>query len=133
MEDLSRLASGAAERGWYGYWFHRRLLARRLRPVFQISYFRMARESETGSVPIRLTIDRGLRAQRREDVRFDNAATGIQLSENQPILELKFRHEMPALFTRLMEEFSLSPEPVSKYRLAAAALAITEPLELQPQ
>jgi len=133
MEDLSRLASNAPERGWYGYWFHRRLLARRLRPVFQISYRRMARESETPFGPIRLTIDQALRAHRIEDTQFDNGVSGIELSENQKILELKFRHEMPVLFIRLMEEFSLSPEAVSKYRLAAAALAIAGPLELQPQ
>lgn len=122
VDDLNRLACSNAERGWNGYWFHRRLLARQLRPVCQISYRRMARESETSSGPLRLTLDRDLRAHRPDGLRFDNIAKGIALSENQLILELKFRHEMPALFIRFIGEFRLRPEAVSKYRLAAAAL-----------
>ncbi len=38
------------------------------------------------------------------------------------ILELKFRHHMPAVFKRLVEEFALAPAPASKYRLSMAAL-----------
>jgi len=122
LNDLSRLTASGAERGWNGYWFHRRLLARRLRPVCQISYRRMARVNATSSGVIRLTLDQGLRAQRTAELRFENDSRGIPLSENLPILELKFREEMPEVFSRLMEEFRLSPQTISKYRLAAAAL-----------
>jgi len=128
--DLSRLAqgiteSGGAERGWNGYWFHRRLLARQLRPVCQIAYRRLARVTETGSGPLRLTVDQEMRAHRIDHLRFEHGAPGILLSEKQPILELKFRQAMPELFAQLIEEFHLSPATVSKYRLAAAALGIS--------
>ena len=126
IDDLSRLSYANAERGWNGYWFHRRILARRLRPVCQVSYSRLARVTETQTGPLRLTMDRELLAHRTGDLRFDHGAKGIALSETQPILELKFRLEMPALFNRLIEEFSLSPATVSKYRMAAAALGISE-------
>jgi hypothetical protein len=46
------------------------------------------------------------------------------------ILELKYRVEMPALFRHLVEEFALEPAPVSKYRLAAAALGLAAPEQL---
>lgn len=133
IDDLSRLAhgiieSGEAESGWNGYWFHRRLIARQLRPVCQISYRRLARVTETGSCPLRLTLDRELRAHRTESLRFDTGATGIALPEKQLILELKFRRAMPALFNQLIDEFGLSPATVSKYRLAAAALGMAEPV-----
>jgi len=38
------------------------------------------------------------------------------------IVELKFTHEMPAIFKHLVEEFDLQTRAVSKYRLAMVAL-----------
>src|SRR6266568_1574161 len=43
LDDLNRLGESAPDRGWAGYWYHRRLRARRLNPVCQISYRRTAR------------------------------------------------------------------------------------------
>ncbi len=124
MEDLSHLESPAPERGWGGYWFHRRILARQLRPVCQISYLRMARVTQTSCGPLRLTLDRELRAHRTDSLRFafDRNEKTFALSERQPILELKYRQEMPPLFAGLIAEFGLTTKTVSKYRLAAAAL-----------
>jgi hypothetical protein len=46
---------------------------------------------------------------------------------DQIILELKFRYGMPALFKYLVEEFALTPQPFSKYRLAVAVLDLAPP------
>jgi hypothetical protein len=47
------------------------------------------------------------------------------------ILEMKFRVDMPAVFKALVEEFSLNPARVSKYRssIVALGLASEPPLE----
>jgi hypothetical protein len=62
LDELERLAAESPERGWPGFWFHRRFLARRLEPVCKISYHRAARVAMTGHGPIRLTLDENLRA-----------------------------------------------------------------------
>ena len=43
------------------------------------------------------------------------------------IVEFKFRVTMPAVFKRLAEEFGLSSEPVSKYRMSVGALGVLTP------
>jgi len=73
--------------------------------------------------PIRLTLDENLRALPGAGL-WLSRQQGTCLLENQNILELKFRCEMPVQFKYLVEEFALNPQPVSKYRLAAAALGL---------
>ena len=126
LTELGRLSDADAQKGWNGYWFHRRILARQLRPICQISYLRLARVTHTEAGPLRLTMDQELRANRTEAMLFDHGTSTVPLSEKNPILELKFRNEMPALFHKLVKEFSLSPAPVSKYRLGVAALGISD-------
>jgi hypothetical protein len=38
---------------------------------------------------------------------------------------MKFRIAMPMLFTRMIEEFGLQAQPVSKYQLALTELGVT--------
>ena len=57
---------------------------------------------------------------------FHKNANYTPRAEHHRILELKFRHTMPSLFTELVEEFGLKATTVSKYRLAAAGLGISE-------
>jgi len=123
LDELARLAGAEPERGWPGFWFHRRFLARNLGPVCQISYHRTARVAMTRYGPIRLTLDENLRALRAGGLCFGEDA-GTLLSQDSIILELKFRYEMPVLFKYLAEEFALNPQRISKYRLAAAALGL---------
>ena len=123
FDELARLANADPEPGWAGYWFHRRLLARGLGPRCQISYHRTARIAMTRYGPTRLTLDENLRALPAAGLWFSEQK-GTCLLENQIILELKFRCEMPVLFKYLVEEFALNPQPVSKYRLAAVALGL---------
>lgn len=122
LDELGRLAAAEPETGWAGRWFHQRLLARRLRPVCQIAYGRTARVAPTSYGPIRLTLDEGICALPAADLRFNDTNESASLLERHVVLELKYRFEMPALFKLLIEEFALNPQPVSKYRLAAAAL-----------
>jgi len=123
LDELERLINACPERSWAGYWFHRRMLARGLEPICQISYHRTARIALTQYGPIRLTLDEHLRALPAAGVWFSEQ-NGTCLLEHQNILELKFRCEMPVLFKYLVEEFALNPQPVSKYRLAAIALGL---------
>ncbi len=122
VEDLSLLAESHSPK-WSGRWFRRRLCARALRPVCEISYRRLARVglSETGQ-PIRLTLDDQLKATRVEGLSFAAPGSADALPQIQAILELKFQRQIPAVFTRLIETFGLAPSPVSKYRSAAVAL-----------
>ena len=129
LDELKRLGDNEPERGWAGFWYHQRLLARRLNPVCRISYRRTARVSMTGYGPIRLTLDDDIRALDANGLVFDGDKEGIRLTEEQIIIELKYHCEMPVLFKLLVEEFALNPQPISKYRLAAVALGlVTEPI-----
>ncbi len=123
LDELERLSEPEAVRDWAGYWFHRRLLARGLNPVCQISYRRTARVAMTAYGPIRLTLDDNLCALPLAGMRFSNE-TGAPLMNDQIILELKFRYGMPAMFKYLVEEFALVPVAFSKYRFAATALRL---------
>ena len=122
--ELVNLTTAEPSPGWKGAWYQRRLLARRMSPVCQISYCRTARVSMTAHGPIRLTVDRGVRALPAEGLVFRGTEDGARVSAHHDIVELKFRSETPLLFKRLVEEFSLTPHPVSKYRLAVAALGL---------
>lgn len=124
VDALERLAASDPYAGWLeGYWFHRRLLARRLRPVCQISYLRTARLAQSATGPIRLTLDEDLRSVPVSDFAFAGDAAGTALGPTHCILELKYRTAIPALFKELLSRFALEPEPFSKYRLAAAHYA----------
>ena len=119
--DLTRLAAGP-DSDWAGYWFERRIDARGMSPTCQVTYQRMALMGESGDGPIRLTLDEGLCTSEIEGPAFRPDAGGIPLLESQAVLEMKFRVAMPAVFKELLKEFRLSPQPVSKYRLAVPAL-----------
>jgi hypothetical protein len=127
VEELSRLHSPEADAGWEGFWYHQRLLARSLQPICQISYQRIARVAMTPFGAIRLTVDRAIRTVPLTSVGFNDAGEGTLLSEDEAIVELKFRMGIPVLFKELIENFALSPKRISKYRLAAAALGLVEP------
>jgi hypothetical protein len=74
--------------------------------------------------PIRLTLDHNIRALAAPETKFDPVSEGMRLSEDKIVLELKYRFQMPAIFKALAEQFSLVPEPISKYRMAAKALGL---------
>ena len=119
--EMRRLEGNEADDRWIGRWFHRRLLARRLRPVCQVTYDRMARVVSTAEGVVRLTLDGNLRATLVDEPAFVEDA-GEQFLAGQNILELKYHARVPAVFRRLIEEFRLKPQTASKYRLATAAV-----------
>jgi hypothetical protein len=122
--ELPRLANGLPDPAWVGYWFGRRLLARQLLPICQIRYHRTARVSMTPQGPIRLTIDRELFALRTSEYGVMERGGWVSLLPDRCILELKFRCVMPDLFKGILEQFSLKPQPVSKYRLSIQAFGL---------
>ena len=130
IEELDRLAAVEPDDQWSGYWYHRRLLARRLRPVCQITYSRTARFSMTPAGPIRLTMDDAVRTVPVDGLEFRSLHEGVTLAKNQIIIELKYCRETPVLFKRMIDEFALTPQSLSKYRLAAAALGLVKPIEI---
>ncbi len=125
VDQLPRLQHRSADSEWHAYWFHQRILMRRLHPVCQVTYRRMARLAMTDYGPIRLTLDDGVLALPVEGPAFATGA-GVPVVPDRMILELKFRVEMPAVFRQLVETFTLRPERLSKYRLAVEALGRTE-------
>jgi len=132
METLPRLKGPTAATDWPGFWFHRRLLGRQLHPVCQISYVRTARVGMAEGQPIRMTLDRNLKATTQVMHPFDNRDDGTPLLEQSWILELKYRHALPALFKRLITELAPAPQRVSKYRLAVTALGLAAPAAPSP-
>ena len=123
LGELERLTGGVPRPDWAGCWYHQRLQLRQLSPVCQISYDRTARVAMTQYGAIRLTLDEDLRTRQADGFCF-SAPGGTPICTDQVILELKFRFATPALFKYLVEEFALTPQSLSKYRLAATALGL---------
>jgi hypothetical protein len=121
LEGLQRLGEPEADRGWEGYWFHRRILTRGLKPLVQVSYDRTARCGSAPMGPIRLTIDTNLRVLPLPDRAF-LPGVGLPLIGGQCILELKYVQDVPVVFKQLVERYAISPGRVSKYRLGLGAL-----------
>jgi hypothetical protein len=122
LTALDRLATADLDVSWEGHWFHRRIVSRRLQPVCQVTYHRVARVLGHEGETIRLTLDSNLAAQPSKRTGFAHPA-GVPFMHDRVILELKFRGGLPAMFRRLVEEFRLNPEPASKYRMGLAAFS----------
>jgi hypothetical protein len=125
-EDLALLGEERSYSEWSGDWFRRRVRLRHLRPVCQVTYERVARAGELDGQSVRLTVDRQIRCARAEGLSVTEVTEGIPLLAGEAILELKFARVMPQAFKELLRELSLSPGPVSKYRLAVQACGLTE-------
>ena len=132
IDDLAVLGSKAPSWGkkWDGAWFGNRLATRRLGPVCQVTYDRMARLAATPYGIARLTLDSNVRAWPTDGFEFQTGGPQPVLA-GRVILEMKFRMDMPAVFKALVEEFRLNPSPLSKYRssMIALGLATTPPQE----
>jgi hypothetical protein len=121
LVTLYRLTQ-APDPAWPGHWFHRRLAARGLMPVCQVAYQRMARTAIRDGALLRLTLDSDVRARALKDIRF-HRPSGVSITNERAILELKYAGPAPALFKDVVERFGLTAQPASKYRLGVAALA----------
>ena len=131
-DDLDVLEDDQPVDGWAGAWFHERLRVRRLQPLVQVSYSRIARMMEGTFGPVRLTVDDQLQAGRAFDFEFRNA-TGHPVLHDRAIVEIKFRRALPSKFKALIDTQRLVPARISKYRLAQDALrpnAVPSPIRL---
>lgn len=132
LGDVARLhAPIPSLHGWTGEWFAHRLAARRLEPVCQVAYDRMARVLPSPHGLARLTVDSGLRARPAHHFEFETPEYS-QVLQGAEILELKFVIALPSAFKALLAEFGLSPMQVSKYRLSMEALGLI-PVAAQSQ
>lgn len=109
---------------WPSLWFRRRLSRLHLGPTALLSYQRVARVGWLGGEPLRVTLDRGLRARAAAGHAVPAPLDGSDLFAGGAVLEVKFRDALPAAFRRLLEERRLTPVGFSKYRFAAAALGL---------
>lgn len=121
IATLDCLAQAELDPVWPGYWFHRRIVARKLRPVCQVSYRRMARSLVLEGHVARLTLDTDLQARPLSDVQFLRPS-GTSITDGRSILELKFVGPAPSLFRSLVQHFVLDSQSVSKYRLGLASI-----------
>jgi hypothetical protein len=123
LEALPRVIDPAVDADWPGHWFYRRVTARRLRPVCQVGYLRMARVAMRNGEQVRLTLDSDLVALPPGNAPFPSAhgLTAAEALPGRQILELKYRCAPPAIFLQLIEEFALRPQTASKYRLGVVA------------
>lgn len=122
LDALQRVGEPVTDPAWAGYWFHRRLLFRGLRPLVQISYDRTARLSVIDGDPVRFTMDTNLRVLPMPDRAF-LPGMGFPVIAHQAIVEMKYRRQPPAVLRQAVEHFRLMPVAISKYRLGFDALA----------
>jgi VTC domain len=121
FDDLGVLQDPEIVSGWAGTWFQRRLRVRRLQPLVQVSYRRMARVMDGAHGTVRLTVDEQLRTLPALDFEF-RADSGRPVLADRAIVEIKFRKSLPAKFKELIETHRLVPARLSKYRLAQDAM-----------
>jgi hypothetical protein len=126
VDALHRFEAPHLVHGWFGEWFHRRLLVRQLRPVCEISYRRVARTLNSPGSMVRLTLDAALRAKAIDQTQFSQAP-GVSFLDSHSVLELKYQMPLPAVCRRLVEEFALDTQQASKYRLGMAAVRAGSP------
>jgi VTC domain len=124
LDDFRRIDGTEPDPSWYGYWFHRRLVARRLQPLVQVSYDRTARLGISRYGKVRMTIDFDLRVLPLPDRAF-LPGMGLPLLEGQNIIELKYCVELPAVFQDLISRFALETQVVSKYRAGLSLLGLS--------
>lgn len=122
--EFERLEGSTPDRDWAGYWFHRRLLRRRLRPLVQVSYVRTARTFMSSHGPVRMTMDFDLRVLPLPDRAF-LPGTGLPLLEGKHVVEVKYCVALPALFRQLVEQFTLQQQPMSKFRAGLGLLGLS--------
>jgi hypothetical protein len=124
LEDFRQIERHDPDPSWYGYWFHRRLLARRLKPLVQVSYVRTARLGSSPHGKVRMTIDFDLRVLPLPDGSF-LPGTGLPLMDAYNIIEVKYCVRLPEVFERLIKDFDLQPQAVSKYRAGLGLLGLS--------
>src|SRR5690349_4266593 len=124
LDSLPRLEQSVVQpdgQARAGERFERRLRIRRLHPVCQLSYHRIARAIASGTGVARLTLDRDLRVAPITAASLD-AAEGFPVLAHRAVLDLKYPGGLPAIVRQLVEQFALEPCTASKHRHGMAVL-----------
>jgi hypothetical protein len=121
---LDRLGGPAPLEEAPAAWFHRRVARRGLVPTARLSYLRTAFVGRDPREPSRLTLDDAVVTDAEGAWRVTPSSNGVELLAGQQVLELKYRHAMPATFKDLVARHALVPRVISKYRFAVAALGL---------
>lgn len=121
IEMVECLNSPTLIEGWSGEWFHRRFLLRKLRPVCQVSYHRMARVIMCAEGLARFTLDSQLRAVAIDRAQY-SSEPGPAFLDGRVVLELKYQGHLPVVYRHLVEDLALNTGSASKYRLGMVAL-----------
>lgn len=121
VEDLARLTGNNGAGSWFGH----RLMQCGFRPVCQIAYDRVAYVAISMPAPLRITFDRNVATVPSNVAEFAETH-GVAVLPGQTIMELKFAEQIPDIFQRLIEDFGVAPQSISKYRLAVDALGLAE-------
>jgi len=128
-DELQRVADMPAEPDWDGYWFARRVALRRLQPIAQLSYDRVARVGMSLAGPVRMTVDTNMRVLPQRGLGFLSDC-GQRFLERACVVEVKYRESLPGLFRELAETFGLRVQKISKFRTGLRALDY--PLRREP-
>ena len=107
------------------------MLARELGVVCQVAYDRTALVYSNGHGPIRMTLDRNVRAVAHGGLAFRSLAVEPSLIGDNGILELKFYRALPPVFEEMIGQFSLTACPISKYRIALNHLQLAPDAQAQ--
>ena len=124
LDDFRLIETNEPNPNWYGYWFHRRLIARRLEPLVQVSYVRTARLGSSPHGKVRMTIDFDLRVLPLPDRAFI-PGTGLPLMPAHNVIEVKYSKQLPDIFKDVISQFALKTQPISKYRAGLALLGLS--------
>jgi hypothetical protein len=114
--EVADLAAPSLNGEWAGEWFHSQLLEKRLRPVCQVAYERVAYLGTADGGTVRLTFDRNIRGVLAKEWQLHAVHDATPLLPERVVCEFKFRNAMPALFKGIVADLALTPTPVSKYR-----------------
>ncbi len=122
--ETSKLGAGQVEPDWIGAWFHDRLQRRALKPTMQVRYQRIALMGMDSTGPIRITVDSQLQCMPIVNFEFHRWDNPLSPVEDRCVLELKFRANIPEAFQKLVQEFQLQSQSMSKYRKSIEACGL---------
>ena len=121
LGDLERLGAMDPDPKWPGYWFYRRINTRKLRPLIQFSYDRVARVGNASHGPFRMTVDTNLQVLPMPAEAF-LLGVGMPVLTDKIIVEMKYCEQLPAVLKGIVEDMNLELQKVSKFRVGLRAL-----------
>ena len=124
VSHLHRRTNGST---WSGDWFRHRLELRRLAPVVEMNYHRIARLGSDSQGPFRVTLDRRLVATPAGAFDVPRRLEGTDLFEGRAMLEIKYDLELPAAAREFLGKTGLAVAGFSKYRTGVRAVGLVVP------